>query len=101
VNAPIRETAAVAAVVAADPDLETEKSIEERADASTARERATWLETAERKAEATAETAEEAEVEAEEIPSKGESESLSAQIQAGSEMTPATPVRWTKIEKIE
>lgn len=90
----------VVAVVAADLDLETERSIEEKADASTARERAIWPETAERKAEATAETAEEAVVA--ELPlTREESECPSAQIQAGSETTPATPVRWTGTEKIE
>jgi len=91
----------VAAAVAVDPDQETERSIEEKADASTARERAIWPETAERKAEATAETVEEVEVVAEVLPSREESEYPSAQIQAGSEMIPATPVRWTKTEKIE
>ena len=83
------------------PDQETERSIEEKADASSARERAMWLETAEKKAEATAETVEEVEVVVEVLPSRGESEYPSAQIQAGSEMIPATPVRWIETEKIE
>ena len=89
-------------VAAEEVDLETEKSTEERADASTAKERDISPETAARKAEATAESAEETlEEEEEEIPSKVESEFLSAQIQAGMETIPVTPARRTKICKRE
>jgi len=96
----LRRETVVAAVVAVDPDLETERLIEEKADASTARERAIWLETAEKKEEAIAETVEEAVV-AEVLLSREESESPSVQIQVGSETIPATPARWTITEKIE
>ena len=87
-------------MVAVDPDLETERLIEEKVDASTARERAIWLETAEKKEEAIAETVEEAVV-AEVHLSREESESPLVQIQVGSETIPATPARWTITEKIE
>lgn len=96
----LRRETVVAAVVAVDPDLETERLIEEKVDASTARERAIWLETAEKKEEAIAETVEEAVV-AEVHLSREESESPLVQIQAGSETIPATPARWTITEKIE
>ena len=100
-SAPTREWAVVAAV-AEEADLETEKSIEEKADASTARERDISPETVAKKAEAIAEIAEETlEEEEEEIPTRVESEFLSALIQAGMEMIPATPARWTKIDKRE
>lgn len=61
-----------------EADLETERSIEERVDALSAKERAISLETAERTKEEEVET---------------ESEFLSALIQAGSEMTPLELVR--------
>ena len=94
--------AAAVAVAAEEADLETEKSTEERADASTAKERDILLETAAKKAEAIAEIVEETLVEEEEETlSRVESEFPSAQIQAGLETTLATKARWTKIEKTE
>ena len=81
-----------------EADLGTERSTEERVDASNARERVMWQETAERIPEAIAEIVEEAEVETQ---SREELEFLSAQIQAGLTTNLATLASRTEIEKRE
>lgn len=80
-----------------DPDLEIEKSLEEKVDAIYAVEKAISPETAEKR-EKTAEIVEEEtkREEAEEIPSERKSDFRSVHLQVGTAL--AAPVKWRRIE---